>query len=138
MSYRKMKEDERLARLDSIRSDLDGWGNILFAYIFGSFKEYDEAVGFRDIDVAVYLSDDVEDTLALALSIGAELAGKYNIPIDCIPLNDAPLYMRYRIFRDGEVLFCKDDKLLDDMTEDTVTEALDFMPLREEAIRELV
>ncbi|MBI5746870.1 MAG: nucleotidyltransferase domain-containing protein [Nitrospirae bacterium] len=137
MTYHKMDAERRLNLLNSIRSDLSGRGYIIFAYLFGSFNDYDEAVGFRDIDIALYMSE-VEDPLSEALSIGVELSSKYNLPIDCLPLNYAPLSLGYRIFRDGTALFCKDEVLRDAIIEDTVTEVLDFMPLREGAIRELV
>lgn len=132
-----MDAERRLDLLNLIRSDLAGRGDILFAYLFGSFNDYDEAVGFRDIDIALYLSE-VEDPLSEALSIGVELSSSYNLSIDCLPLNYAPLSLGYRIFRDGIELFCKDEALRDTIIEDTVTEALDFMSLREGAIRELV
>lgn len=132
-----MDAERRLNLLKSIRSDLSGRGYILFAYLFGSFNDYDEGVGFRDIDIALYLSE-VEDPLSEVLSIGAELTSRYNLPIDCIPLNCVSLSLGYRIFRDGTELFCKDEAFRDAIIEDTVIEFLDFMPLREEAIRELV
>jgi predicted nucleotidyltransferase len=137
MKYHKLQEIERMNLLQSISADLSKKEEILFAYLFGSFKDYDEKVGFRDIDIAVYFSSE-EDPLSKSLSIGAELSSKRRLPIDCVPLNEAPLYFRYRIFREGIELFCKDESQRDEIIEKTVTEALDYMPLREEAIRELV
>jgi len=123
--------------LQSISADLMKKEEILFAYSFGSFKDYDEKVGFRDIDIAVYFSSE-EDPLSKSLSIGADLSSKRHLPIDCVPLNEASLYFRYRIFREGIELFCKDESQRDEIIEKTITEALDYMPLRAEAIRELV
>lgn len=126
-----------MSLLQSISADLMKKEEILFAYSFGSFKDYDENVGFRDIDIAVYFSSE-EDPLSKSLSIGADLSSKHHLPIDCVPLNEASLYFRYRIFREGIELFCKDESQRDEIIEKTVTEALDYMPLRAEAIRELV
>lgn len=131
-----MDAERRRNIISSIKSDLVARRSIVFAYLFGSFKDYDEAVGFRDIDIAVYLDEPV-NVISESLDIGAELSYRYDIPVDCIPLNYAPLYLRYCIFREGVELFCKDEDLRDDIIEETVTEALDFMPLRQEAIREL-
>ncbi len=137
MTYYKLEENKRRDLLQSITLDLMKNEDMLFAYLFGSFKDYDEKVGFRDIDIAVYFSPE-EDPLSKSLSIGADLSSKYHLPIDCVPINEASLYFRYRIFREGIELFCKDESQRDEIIEKTVTEALDYMPLRAEAIRELV
>jgi hypothetical protein len=55
--------------------------------------------------------------------------------VECILLNTTiPLFLRYRILKDGVVLFCKDEEIRTDLIETTVNYALDFKPLREAAI----
>lgn len=128
---------ERTALVASLTGCLKGDENISFAYLFGSFKDYDDAVGFQDIDIAVYITG-VSDALDYALGVAAELSFKHNLSIECIPLNIAPVFLKYRIFKDGVILFYKDEILMTDIMEETANNALDFMPLREEAMRELV
>lgn len=135
-TYRKMDMQERAALIASLIECLKDDNNISFAYLFGSFKDYDDAVGFRDIDIAVYITG-VSDVLDYALNIATRLSFKHNLSVECIPLNIASLFLRYRIFRNGIILFCKDEYLMTDIMEETAINALDFMPLREEAIREL-
>jgi len=137
ITYYKMNIQERVTLIDSLTECLEDNDNISFACLFGSFKYYDASVGFRDIDIAIYLTG-VEDVLDYALGIATELTGKYNLPVECIPFNIVPVFLRYRIFRDGIILFCKDEKLMTDLMEETANNALDFMPLRKDAMRELV
>lgn len=137
MIYRKMDSEKRSTLFNEIKIDLLKNKNIVFVYLFGSFKNYDKAIGFKDIDIAIYFAKS-KDALSDALSIGTELSYKYDLIFDCIPLNDAPLYLKYRIFHDGIELFCKDKDVRDDEIEETVNRALDFMPLRDESIRNLV
>jgi hypothetical protein len=132
-----MNMHERTTLIDSLRQYLENNDNISFACLFGSFKDYHDSVGFRDIDIALYIIG-VEDVFDFALGMATELSGEYNLPVECIPLNIAPVFLRYRIFKEGIILFCKDEKLMTDLMESTTNNALDFIPLREEAIRNLV
>lgn len=137
ITYHKLDIKERAALVASLTEYLKDDANISFAFLFGSFKDYDDAVGFRDIDVAVYITG-VNDVLDYALNIATRLCFKHNLSVECIPLNIVPLFLKYRIFKDGTILFCKDENLMTDIMEETANNALDFMLLREEAIRELV
>ncbi|ODS32775.1 MAG: nucleotidyltransferase [Candidatus Scalindua rubra] len=133
-----MESQERNLLIGSLAECLKEDNNLLFAYLYGSFKDYDKSVGFRDIDIALYIRG-IGDVLDYALGISAALSSKYNLPVDCIPLDTTtPLFLRYGVFKDGIVLFCKDEKLMTDLMESTVNDALDFGPLREEAMKELV
>lgn len=137
ITYHKMNGQERTPLADSLAKYLKEDNNISFAYLYGSFKDYDDAVGFRDIDIAFYVTGG-KDALDYALEKSAEMSHKYNLSVECVPFNIAPLFFKYRIFREGTLLFCKDENMMTDMMEETVADALDFMPLRQEAIRELV
>jgi predicted nucleotidyltransferase len=136
-TYHKMNEQERASLADSLAEYLRDDSSISFAYLYGSFKDYDDAVGFRDIDIALYVTAG-KDALDYALEKSAEMSHKYNLPVECVPFNSAPLFFKYRIFREGTLLFCKDENMMTDMMEETVTDALDFMPLYQEAMRVLV
>lgn len=133
-----LKEKERNHLIQSIKTELLNNKRIVFAYLFGSFKDYDDETGFGDIDIAIYYASGDEDLLSEALSLAAELSSRYTLPFDCVPLNEAPLYFRYRVFLEGVELFCRDENLRDDLLEETAAEALSFMPHREDAMRELV
>ena len=136
LTFYKMNKEKRNSLIDSFTNRLLLQQEILFALLFGSFKDYNEAVGFRDIDVALYVVN-TDDPLDYALTVAAELSIAYRLPFECIPLNSAPLFLRYRIFRSGIVLFCKDEIKMTDLMEKTSLHALDFMYVRDKAIREL-
>lgn len=135
-TYRRMDIQERADLISSLKECLKDDANISFAFLFGSFKDYDDAVGFQDIDIAIYITG-VSDMVDYALNVTAEVSFKYNLSIECIPLNIAPVFFRYRIFKDGTILFYRDETLMTNIMEETAIKALDFMPLREEAIRDL-
>jgi len=133
-----LKKNKRKHLIQSIKSELLMDEHIVFAYLFGSFKDYDDETGFGDIDIAIYYSPEDEDLLSESLLLAASLSSRYKLPFDCVPLNEAPLYFRYRVFLEGTELFCRDEELRDDLLEKTAVDALSFMPHREEAMRELV
>jgi len=132
-----MNGQERVSLIDSLSKYLRDDNNISFVYLYGSFKDYDNAVGFRDIDIALYVSAG-KYALDYALEKSAAMSNKYNFPIECMPFNNAPLFFKHRIFREGTLLFCKDEQLLTDIMGKTAADALDLMPLRQEALKELV
>lgn len=136
-TYHKMNDRKRASLADSLADYLKNDVDICFAYLYGSFKDYDDAVGFRDIDIALYITGG-KDVMDYTLEKSVEMSHRYNLPIECVPFNIAPLFFKYRIFREGMLLFCKDEDLMTDMMEQTAMDALDFMPIREEAMRELV
>jgi predicted nucleotidyltransferase len=94
-----MENIERVSLIDSLTEYLRKEDNLLLAYLYGSFKNYDEIVGFRDIDIALYITG-VDDVLDYALDISTALSSKYGMPVECIPLNTTiPLFLRYRILK---------------------------------------
>jgi hypothetical protein len=83
-----------------------------FAYLFGSHAR-EQARADSDVDVAVFLSHDVDGSryLSLSLDIAGQLAYRSGVgPIDgVVVLNDAPLRLVGRVLRDAQVIYCRDD-----------------------------
>lgn len=115
-----MKELEELAeRLESLDS-------VRIAILFGS-RVRGRPRADSDIDVCVVTEG--EDDEALALSSGR---------MDISVFRRLPLYMRYRVLRDGEVLFCKDEGLLTKLRFWTVKLYLDEKHWRDRAVHEVL
>lgn len=93
-----------------IEKVLDGFQEIEFAYLFGSFLEREVC---RDIDLAVYVSKDYSpyEKMKFSLKIGRELekAIKPRCEFDVKILNYAPLSFQYEIIKTGKVLFSRDE-----------------------------
>jgi predicted nucleotidyltransferase len=133
-----MEEREKILAL--LAGRLQARQKVRFAYVFGSFLS---PRAFRDIDVAVYLSSDLDEgacletAFALAANLEAALrqAGHRHAPLDVRPLNHAPLSFRYSVFA-GRLLCSRDEALRVHLVAQTWSQYLDLLPLRRQAIKE--
>lgn len=108
----RLSERQKNRLLSKIKKILSEDPNIIFAYVFGSFVEK-ELESFRDIDIALYLTDRFprEKFLDYSLELAVELESKVEkYPIDIVVLNDAPLSLSFKATQ-GLLLVCKDENL---------------------------
>ncbi|AIG98391.1 Nucleotidyltransferase domain protein [Archaeoglobus fulgidus DSM 8774] len=105
---------------------------IVFAYLHGSFLTHD----FRDIDVAIYLKED-EDVL-YEVELGVELEKILGYPVDVRVLNSAPLTFRFKVIKDGLLLFSRDEKIRSNFEALTISEYHDFSYFRKRYRREVL
>jgi predicted nucleotidyltransferase len=95
-----------------------------YALLFGSlargtFKEY------SDIDIAIKFKKG-DDYLNKTLRIMSKLSIKLNTDVDVIPLNISDTIIKYEIYSNGILLFCKDyNEYMDDHI-NAIDEYLDF------------
>ncbi len=117
--------------------ELSSRQELLFVYLHGSFVEEG---AFRDMDLAVYLRQDLvlprryreyESELAVGLSL------KARIPIDVRVLNDAPVAFRYHVLN-GRLLVSRDGDFLDEFRARTWDEYCDFAPFARRYLREVL
>lgn len=100
--------------------------NVVFAYLYGSFVE---SQPFHDIDVGAHLRTVSSDRVtATALDLGQRLSDIAGIPVDVRILNVAPVSFLYHVLR-GRLVFCRDDAVLAEVMERTVSRYLDSAPL---------
>ena len=115
-----------------IRSVLESDERVCFAYLFGSVAQGQARPG-SDVDIAVLtrprgtLLDDarLQDELAAALE-GED--------VDLLVLDDAPLWLRYRVVA-GEVVFSRDERCRIAFRERTEKEFLDFRPYHDSYLK---
>ncbi|MEW6749185.1 MAG: nucleotidyltransferase domain-containing protein [Candidatus Micrarchaeota archaeon] len=86
------------AELGKITARLKGMGSVKAAILFGSRAKGRQRKD-SDTDICVISDDDSP------LSLSSE-------KIDISLFHRLPLTIRYHVFRDGRLLFCKDDRLL--------------------------
>ncbi|MBS3994480.1 MAG: nucleotidyltransferase domain-containing protein [Alkaliphilus sp.] len=84
--------------------------NIVFAYVFGSFVNYDK---FNDIDLGIFLADSRIDTLEY-LNFKRELMDITSLEVDIVILNKANALIKREIFKDGVRLFSRNRELESD------------------------
>ncbi|MBI5473306.1 MAG: nucleotidyltransferase domain-containing protein, partial [Ignavibacteriae bacterium] len=103
---RRMKlQKERI--LPAIHTALEARREIQFAYLFGSFAEGEK---FRDLDVAVYISDPelVKKDIDYSIPLSVELELLTGYPVDVILMNSAPDHLIHSISK-GMVLVDRDE-----------------------------
>ena len=106
---------------------------VLVAYLFGSYGR-GRATVHSDVDIAVLAEQTLsrEQSFDLRLALIDELQGLlHREAVDVVILNEAPLALRYRVLRDGQLLFCRDDQLRILYQADMVSLYLDFKPVIE-------
>ena len=109
---------------------------VLFSYLIGSFQRGNK---FRDIDVAVYLELDTEDTF----SHGLRLRGRINkfLPeysVDLRVLNDAPLSFQFEAITKGDVIYFRNRERLLEFEVETRREYFDFASHRRYLYQKIV
>ena len=79
---------------------------ITFCYLFGSISKR-KSKYIRDIDIAIYLTNEKnDDKLKKKVILFTELSKNLETEnIDLVVLNGAPIYLSYRILKEGELLF---------------------------------
>jgi len=131
------KEKDKI--IDEIKSILLIDDNIEFSYIFGSFIQDNF---FRDIDIGIYLKNINEnEVFDYEFKISNEISLKCKIDIELIDvrvLNFAPFPFLVNVFKDGILLFTKDEKFLTDLIEKTSLYAVSNEYISYQSLKELL
>ena len=117
------EEKERVR--ERLRAALEPRGEILFAYLHGSFLL---DVPFEDIDVAVYLREGnvgAEGGLRYAFRLADELEQRVGLPVDVQVLNEAPRGVQFNATA-GELLLSRDEEWRCNFLERLWLEIMDF------------
>lgn len=108
--------EEKQAVISIIKSFLEGYEDIVFAYIFGSFVD-PEMPFFRDIDIGIYIKDYKDSDwhrYAIELPIEMEKILEYRYPVDLSIINNADILLIKNIIQ-GELLFTRDEDFWADL-----------------------
>ena len=115
---------------DAVVGYLSRMGNIVFAYLFGSYKTGLQNA-MSDIDLAVYVTDGL--SLLEQGAIVSELEKMTGCDVDLVLLNNAMAHhprLAYDVVFGGELLVSKNDALLHDYRRRTLHYFFDTEPLR--------
>lgn len=134
MIPRELDEEEKRACIGRITARLSREDEVLFAYLFGSFRKG----SFRDIDIAVYLRGgyDARHAFRFEAAIERELEEVTGIPVDVRVLNGAPLPFSYTVVQTGLVIFSRDERSRSDFVCRLLAEYHDFAYYRRRYRRE--
>lgn len=112
-----------------VRERFEREADVLVAYLYGS-RARGTAGPLSDVDVAVLLrqnSDLFQRRLDLIAAL-AEVVG--SDAADVVVLNEAPVALAYRVLRDGELLFSRDERARIGHRVRVVDHFLDMAPMR--------
>ncbi len=122
----RITTEERHRIEQCLAAELASDRNVAFAYLYGSFVE---SQPFHDIDVGVHLRTTSADRVtATALDLAQRLSDRARIPVDVRILNVAPVSFLYHVLR-GQLVFFRDEAVLAEVMERTVSRYLDIAPL---------
>ena len=97
-------------------------------YLFGSTARGDDHAG-SDVDVAVLFEVTPPRTLDGRFAVAADLERALGRPVDLIVMNDAPVDLRIRVLREGELLVDRNRSLRIASEVRTRNEYFDFEPV---------
>ena len=137
-AWRRLPADERCEIIQRLGKLVSERPEIAFACVHGSFLDQD--LGFRDIDVAVWVdlpAHPMPATLDYEWELSGWLGKSIPHPIDAKVLNDSTLGFRHAA--SGGTLICtKNPDLWYDFREKTWVEYLDFAPLARLMLKDLL
>ena len=123
----KIKDSELKKVAGEIKKDKD----VIAIMLFGSYvrnKEY-----AKDVDLCVILKDnyDSKKLFKKRLNYLSHAPNKFDIQI----FQQLPLYVKISIFREGKMLFCRNENLVYDLAFLTIKEFDDFKEMYESYIK---
>ena len=98
--------------------------SVAAVYLFGSYAT-GRQLAFSDIDICVITEKDIPT------SEKPEISSVSFEKIEVVVFWDLPIYIRYRVLKEGNPLFVRDKKFLHSVTIETLWEYLDFKPIIE-------
>jgi predicted nucleotidyltransferase len=107
--------------VDKLKATLEKLPNLVIAVLFGSAlrRRY-----VRDVDVAVYFHS--EESLRDIIDLTSRLEEELKLPVDVVPLREAPPKLRVKILLDGIKLVVRDNNLYWLLAGQALSEASDM------------
>lgn len=132
-AFREKVVDARVVekRVPLLVESLSAFRDVVAVYLFGSFARGNPS-RMSDVDLAVLTSGGpgkpgssrhLDYIVAASKALGTDR-------LDLVILDSAPLALRHAVFRDGELLFVRDPRVLAQFREESLRQYLDTVPLR--------
>ena len=125
-------DTETAGLVEKARQDKD----VLAVVVFGSYARGDDGPA-SDLDICLVLQPEDYGNLELSRK-RLEYLKTFSIPtLDIHIYQQLPLYIRKRILKEGEILFCRDEEVLYEMAFRTVQEFEDFRDIYHSYLQEV-
>lgn len=122
---------------EDIKNALASEEGIIFAYLHGFFLH---DFPFRDIDLALYVDPakiPPAQSFDFAFRLSVLLTKQTELEVDARVMNEAPPGFFHSVFRNGKLLFSRDEDLRSSLIEKASLEYLDFYELNLQYIRDM-
>ncbi len=134
--FKGLDKEMRESHLKALRQILEPRPEIVYAYVFGSFLS---GFPFQDIDLALYLDlQQRENAQNLEEHYASLLDDAFGELFDILIINKAPYSLLCSVFREGRLLFCKDEDLLSGLIEACSLERIANEALSRQSLEEIV
>lgn len=136
--FQQLSLDKRIALREGLAAYLERRAEIVFAYLHGSFPL---DIPFRDIDLSLYLDaasvprfryEEYRERLC------DELSDSFHQVFDISILNVTPDSFSVHVFKEGKLLFSRDDVLRTDLIEACSLASIKDEALSRQYLREIV
>jgi len=121
---RRCPAEERDGLKEEIRGFFSCRPEIYTVYLHGSFLSNPE---FNDIDLAVCVDQSGLGPLDYELNLEVVLQEHFGYPFDVRILNMGPVSFAYRVIKEGDRIYVKDDDKRATFEEEILTRYLDFL-----------
>ncbi|MFQ6083145.1 MAG: nucleotidyltransferase domain-containing protein [Candidatus Aminicenantia bacterium] len=124
--------------IKQLKNALISKSEIIFSYIHGSFLD---RFPFQDIDIALYVNPKKISSLQTfdySFQLSVDISKQIGLEVDIQIMNYASLGFQHSVFKNGKLLFSKDENLRLSLIESTSLEYVDFYELSLQYIRDLV
>jgi predicted nucleotidyltransferase len=115
---------------EGLRVVLEADSRIAYALLFGSSVKGTTHLR-SDVDVAIGVIHGRRLDLMEIGDVRSRLEAAVGRPVDLVILDEAPPGLAYRVFRDGRLIFARDEQSLAARRARAILEYIDFRPLEE-------
>ena len=115
---------------DALRQALEREPDVAYALLFGSHAR-GTAHAASDVDIAVELRSGAARNVRALGALASRLESAAGRPIDLVLVDEAPIGLAYRIFRDGDLLVERDHGALVARKARAILDYLDWKPMED-------
>ncbi len=107
--------------IPKLRKFFENRPEVLLAILFGSATKRSSV---RDLDLAILLGGRLD--LMRFCRLAAELEGLTGIPVDLVPLDEAPPMIALKALREGRIVFARDRRIYPELLKRAIAEITDL------------
>ncbi len=112
---------KNLTEIEELVKKLEPFNEVKAVYLFGSVAK-GKATRLSDIDICVITDKAGED-------VKAEISCLSSEKIEICLLEDLPMNLQVRVFKEGKVLFMRNERFISSIRADLISKYLDFKPI---------